>query len=203
MLCPGCLAEQPASQSGRRGGRRCAGRISVPRFQLALPDGTRPALAHSTPVMNRLFPALVVAAGVYLVLGSHGGLRQWIGEEPVPRPALQTAQEELQQLNDAFHEQRSGIQVTGQGVVTQSLPDDNRGSRHQRFVLTLPTGQTLLVAHNIDLAPRIPGLHPGDRVAFHGEYEWNPKGGVVHWTHRDPKGQHAAGWLEFKGKVYQ
>ncbi|MEZ5702682.1 MAG: DUF3465 domain-containing protein [Burkholderiaceae bacterium] len=153
--------------------------------------------------MKRLFSALAVAAGLYLALGPHSPLRPWIGDEPTARSALQTAQEELQQLSDAYHEQRSGVQVTGQGVVTQSLPDDKRGSRHQRFVLTLSNGQTLLVAHNIDLAPRIPGLRPGDRVAFHGEYEWNPQGGVVHWTHRDPKGRHAAGWLEFDGKVYQ
>ena len=153
--------------------------------------------------MKRLLYALMLAAVVYGALAPHSALRQWFGEAPTERSALQTAQEALQQLSDAFHEQRSGIQVTGQGVVTQSLPDDNRGSRHQRFVLTLANGQTILVAHNIDLAPRIAGLRPGDRVVFHGEYEWNPQGGVVHWTHHDPKGRHAAGWLEFEGKVYQ
>jgi Protein of unknown function (DUF3465). len=50
------------------------------------------------------------------------------------------------------------------------LPDDEQGSRHQRFILRLASGRTLLVAHNIDLAPRIDGLQVGDQVAFSGEY---------------------------------
>jgi hypothetical protein len=32
---------------------------------------------------------------------------------------------------------------------------------------------------------------------------WNEKGGVVHWTHRDPGGRHMAGWLAHNGKTYQ
>jgi len=83
------------------------------------------------------------------------------------------------------------------------LPDDTSGSRHQRFILKLSSGQTLLVAHNIDLAPRISSLRVGDAVQFYGEYEWNQKGGVLHWTHRDSRGSHVAGWLRHQGKTYQ
>lgn len=70
-------------------------------------------------------------------------------------------------------------------------------------VLALGSGQRLLMAHNIDLAPRIPGLRAGDRVAFFGEYEWNDQGGVIHWTHHDPAGRHVGGWLERAGRRYQ
>jgi hypothetical protein len=94
-------------------------------------------------------------------------------------------------------------QVEGTGMVSRILSDDDNGSRHQRFILRLPSGQTLLVAHNIDLAPRIDDLDVGDTVAYSGEYEWNPQGGVVHWTHRDPAGRHVAGWLKHDGRVYQ
>lgn len=93
--------------------------------------------------------------------------------------------------------------VQGQGRVIKVLPDDNDGSRHQRFILRLDQDMTLLLAHNIDLAPRLAGLQSGDEVAFSGIYEWNAKGGVVHWTHHDPRGQHKAGWLRYKGSSYQ
>ena len=83
------------------------------------------------------------------------------------------------------------------------LSDDNQGSRHQRFILELSSGLSLLVAHNIDLAPRIEGLQTGDTVSFYGEYEWNNQGGVMHWTHHDPAGRHADGWLKHQGRTYQ
>jgi hypothetical protein len=105
-------------------------------------------------------------------------------------------------IADAFRAQRSGVQVAGEGVVSALLPDDNEGSRHQRFVLRLASGQTVLVAHNIDLAPRIAELAKGDTVGFNGVYEWNAKGGVIHWTHRDPAGRHTPGWLRHNGQTY-
>jgi hypothetical protein len=103
----------------------------------------------------------------------------------------------------AFQNHLSGIRLTGEGVVTRVLSDDNDGSRHQRFILRLASGQTLLIAHNIDIAPRVASLEPGDTVAFNGIYEWNPEGGTVHWTHHDPSGQHPAGWLKHNGSTYQ
>jgi len=103
----------------------------------------------------------------------------------------------------AFAARRSDVAIEGEGVVTKILADDTRGSRHQRFILRLPEGATLLVAHNIDLAPRLDTLKVGDRVRFAGEYEWNERGGVLHWTHHDPRGKHAGGWLELAGKRYE
>jgi hypothetical protein len=103
----------------------------------------------------------------------------------------------------AFQQHQSGVSVSGSGSVSKILADDVSGGRHQRFILRLPSGQTVLVAHNIDIAPRLPSLGPGDAVAFKGIYEWNSQGGVVHWTHHDPSGQHPAGWLKYRGVTYQ
>ena len=103
----------------------------------------------------------------------------------------------------AFESHRSGVQVSGEGTVTRLLPDDNRGSRHQKFILRLSTNQTLLVSHNIELAPRISSLSIGDKVEFYGVYEWNSKGGLVHWTPHDPKRSHTGGWLKKNGRKYQ
>ncbi|MBH0029127.1 DUF3465 domain-containing protein [Pseudoalteromonas sp. SWN29] len=106
-------------------------------------------------------------------------------------------------LNEAYKNHQSNVQVPGSGIVIHILNDDNNGSRHQKFILKLSTGITILIAHNIDLAPRINLLSKGDTVQFYGEYEWNKKGGVVHWTHKDPNGYHVGGWLKHKGKIYQ
>lgn len=108
-----------------------------------------------------------------------------------------------QQLADAYQNQRSDIQIQVNAIVSKLLADDDRGSRHQRFIVRLNSGQTLLVAHNIDLAPRINDLSEGDSLELYGEYEWSNKGGVMHWTHRDPSGRHVGGWIKHAGQVYQ
>lgn len=106
-------------------------------------------------------------------------------------------------LLEAFENGNSGVQVAGAGRVVRILADDNDGSRHQRFVLELSSGQTVLIAHNIDVAPRINSIREDDLVSFYGVYEWNSQGGVVHWTHHDPAGRHEGGWIEHRGKRYE
>ena len=98
---------------------------------------------------------------------------------------------------------QSGDQVLSSGTVARILQDDNNGSRHQRFIVRLSSGRTVLIAHYIDLAPKVWSLSVGDTVSFHGEYEWNDRGGVIHWTHHDPRGSHVGGWIEHKGQRYE
>lgn len=119
--------------------------------------------------------------------------------EPAP---LATAQSGEAVLADALA-RRISLQVEGRGTIARILPDDDDGSRHQRLIVQVSANQTVLIAHNIDLAPRVPNVRVGDEIAFFGEYEWNPEGGVIHWTHHDPAGQHVAGWLRHDGRVYQ
>lgn len=104
---------------------------------------------------------------------------------------------------EACSARRSGVVVEAEGVVTRTLADDLAGSRHQRFVVRLDGSEhTVLIAHNIDLAERVP-LSVGDRVSFRGEYEWNAEGGVVHWTHHDPDGRRPGGFVRHRGATYR
>jgi hypothetical protein len=105
-------------------------------------------------------------------------------------------------IEQAFEARKSDVQLGGHGIVIKLLKDDDKGSRHQKFLVKINAQQTLLFAHNIDLAPRIP-LQAGDEISFYGEYVYNPKGGVMHWTHHAPQGDHEAGWVVHNGKKYQ
>ena len=106
-------------------------------------------------------------------------------------------------LAELFATKKSDVQVQGQGTVIAILADDNKGTRHQRFIIKLANKQSLLIAHNIDLAPKINDLSIGNFIEFFGEYEWNDKGGIIHWTHYDPEGKHIDGWILHNDTVYQ
>ena len=97
----------------------------------------------------------------------------------------------------------AGTPLCDTGKVVKLLSDDTVGKRHQRFIVQLASGKTLLVAHNIDIAPKVTTLQEGGVVKFCGDLETNDKGGVVHWTHRDPQNKHVGGWLEYNGQKYE
>ena len=105
-------------------------------------------------------------------------------------------------LKSAFENKQHDLQVHGSGHVQMLLADDNTGIRHQRFIIKLSSTQTLLIAHNIDISTKIDTLRVNDTIEFYGIYEWNNKGGVIHWTHNDPNGVHKDGWLKHKGITY-
>ena len=98
--------------------------------------------------------------------------------------------------------QRSDVVVESAGSVIKNLPDDTDGDQHQRFLVRLSSGDMILVAHNIDLAARVP-VDAGDIVRFKGQFQWNDRGGCVHWTHRDPRQHHEDGWVEVNGQRFQ
>ncbi|WP_456451821.1 DUF3465 domain-containing protein [Hydrogenimonas sp.] len=124
------------------------------------------------------------------------------GQNVAPRGVVQP-ESRLLPVEVAQARHLSNVWVEGEGVVLKLLPDDTKGSRHQRILLRLKNGRTLLIVHNIDLAPRIGGLKKGERVRFVGEFVDNDKGGLVHWTHHDPSGRHPGGWLEYRGRRYR
>ena len=150
--------------------------------------------------------AALALAALYF-LGTRAGVPPGERERPVDtRPAAAPAAPlplpAPTPVTGAFHSHRSNVEVETGGRVLRVLPDDREGSPHERFIVRVEGGPSVLVAHNLALAARVP-VAPGDSVEIHGEYEWNPKGGVIHWTHRDPGGGHPAGWIKHQGRLYQ
>jgi hypothetical protein len=152
--------------------------------------------------MKKLLLVLVAIAVIYFGFVEREQAPQYV-PDPATAPAAYASDAAADALAEAYSSQRSDVQVRGEGTVSRLLDDDNDGSRHQRFIVQLASGQTVLISHNIDLAPRIDALRVGDQVAFNGEYEWNDRGGVIHWTHHDPQGRHEAGWVRHDGRTYQ
>ncbi len=113
------------------------------------------------------------------------------------------AQTNASVIADLYAKKHSQVWVEDNGIVVKVLADDVNGARHQRFLVKVGTDQTLLFVHNIDLAARVENIKLGDHIAFSGEYIYNPKGGIIHWTHHDPQGKHKAGWIKLNGKIYE
>lgn len=154
---------------------------------------------------------LVAAVVTYLQGGDVGavlksGLSELNGSSPqsdvaTPRSGGSSNAEHV--FDQLFAAGRSDVIVTDSARIKRVLSDDTKGSQHQRLLVEAPSGLTVLIAHNIDLAPRVPNPKVGDIIGFKGEYEWTEKGGVLHWTHHDPAGRHPGGWLEYQGRRYE
>jgi len=139
---------------------------------------------------------IFAAAAVYVIV-------TWANRPPAGDAILREGDSGLSEIARLFRERESGVVVEGAGTVETLLSDDLAGSRHQRFILRLAAQQTILVSHNIDLAPRIDSLRIGDEVHFRGQYEWNQRGGLIHWTHHDPAGKRIGGWIRHEDRLYQ
>ena len=85
--------------------------------------------------------SIVLLASVLIAAG--------LGHQPEPP----TTSDFVTILEDAFDNHKSDFQIQGEGLVTRILSDDLDGSRHQRFILQISQKLTVLIAHNIDIAP--------------------------------------------------
>ena len=151
--------------------------------------------------MQQLTKFLLLSVLLCLLPSGSTFLSSCANSHPAAERAASSLDDEA--IGRAFANRQSDIQVEGEGNVIRLLSDDLDGSRHQRFIVELASGQTLLITHNIDIAPRVDSLEVGDSVRFNGEYVWNAKGGIIHWTHHDPKGRHVTGWVIHKGNTYK
>lgn len=130
-----------------------------------------------------------------------------VPSRPAPSEAATSEQRPVQAQKPAIKEETRPVPAGSyhaKGRVIKLLADDSDGIRHQKFLIRLPDRSTLLVVHNIDLAPRLDDLAPGDEVEVCGEFVENDRGGLVHWTHHaPPRSSHSAGWIKHLGKIYE
>lgn len=105
----------------------------------------------------------------------------------------------------AYQSQRSRVEVVAQGKITRLLGTrDGRSGSHEGFLVRLDSGCNLVVKveTNVTLTGPVP-LTLGEPVVVKGEYEYYSLGGVIHWTHRDPRGYHEGGYVQADGATYQ
>lgn len=138
-----------------------------------------------------------------LATGCRSESPQIQAESPVASAHASISAHTTSAIEDAYTRKLSDVWLEGEGEVVKLLADDHKGARHQKFLVKVSNDKTLLFAHNIDLAPRIEGLKVGDNIRFKGEYVYNPKGGVMHWTHHDPQAKIEGGWIKHNGQTYQ
>src|SRR6266849_3163430 len=102
-----------------------------------------------------------------------------------------------------FHNHQSNVDVTADGTVVRLLADRTSSTGiHEQFILKLSSGDiTVEVEHNISIAPRVP-VAIGDHLIVHGEYVWNAQGGLIHFTHHDPRGKYERGFIQDNGVTY-
>jgi Protein of unknown function (DUF3465) len=107
---------------------------------------------------------------------------------------------------DAWREQRSYVEVTAQGSAARIFGIRKGPSgAHEGFLLHLRGaaghGLTVKVEDNIDITGPVP-LQAGDDVELRGEYIYDPRGGIIHYTHHDPRGAHPPGYIRVRGRTY-
>lgn len=158
---------------------------------------------------NRKRPPIWATLGTLILAGVIAWFRYSHKVVPEARPPRATVPDagsiprvvDSTSLQHAIATKAKDVAVEGSGKVVKLLPDDTEGDRHQRLLLDVSAQQTVLIAHNIDVGKRI-AVREGATVSFKGEYVWNDRGGVVHWTHHDPRGKHPDGWVKVGEKTF-
>jgi hypothetical protein len=116
-----------------------------------------------------------------------------------------TEQPNNEQICSLYSSGSSGVEVIGQGTVLAVLGTQNGPSgEHEGFLLKLNEQCDLLlrVETNVDITGPVP-VQAGEIVTVKGQFEDDPSGGVIHWTHHDPRGRHVGGYVDIGGKLYQ
>lgn len=106
------------------------------------------------------------------------------------------------QIIQAQSQQARKVELTVTAPIKKLLREEDYREPHQRFLLILSNGTTVLVANDLKYGTFAP-VQEGNVVRIHGEYIWNEKGGVLHWTHKSDEPNHESGYIDFNGMRYQ
>lgn len=146
------------------------------------PADTRPPVSSAPPRSRQTSPSPRAEPSAPVATGSDGG------------------------IPDLFKNKISDRIVQASGTIVKILPDDEDTSdgseMHQKFLVELSDRErtTIKICHNLKFG-RVP-VRQGEVISFRGEYEHTDFGGTIHWTHKDPRGTHEDGWIEYDGKQY-
>jgi len=95
------------------------------------------------------------------------------------------------------------VQVYAKGKIIELLADDLKPPYlHQSYIMEVENGRNpirLVIVSNLEFE-RIP-VTIGDEVAVCGEF-LRVQGGMIHWTHYDPKNKHPHGFTILNSEVY-
>ncbi len=108
---------------------------------------------------------------------------------------------------NAWRDGRSRVEVTASGSVARVLGVESGPSgRHEGFLLHLRGaaghGLTVRVEDNVDITGEIP-LAAGDDVEVRGEYIYDSRGGLIHYTHHDPRFRHEGGYVRVGERIFR
>lgn len=144
--------------------------------------------------MARSYRSLIVGAALAIVVGIVA--LRLVNRGTSVEDARRAAAAGCSQVASAYDSRRSDLWLTMSAPVSRLLPNSYGRFEHERFILRCPSGQTVLIENDVSVGQRVP-VGPGDPVAVHGQYIWNPQGGLIHYTHR------GNGWILFRGKLYE
>src|SRR5438270_10998308 len=95
-------------------------------------------------------------------------------------------------------------EVTFSGTVTGAaryFSGTRTHCEHETFGVRTAAGPVQII-DNVDIASRVP-VQPGDGIDVRGEMVHDAgRTPIVHWTHHDPQGKHAGGFIELRGRFY-
>ena len=98
-------------------------------------------------------------------------------------------------LEAAFAEARSGVWIQASGEVVRQLGSTGP---EQRFQVRISENLTIILLRDTRAASPVEA-QSGDRVTFHGRYDFHGGGGSVSQTHADASQPGGGGWIEVNG----